>query len=348
MRRIGTALLVMWVVAALAAPWLAPHPPDVPIGTLSNAPPTLPHLVDGEGRWHAPFIYPLVLANRLEQRYEEDRSVRVPLAWLSGGHLVQSSDASRAPLVVAGTDPLARDVFSRLLYGARISLGLAGVAALGATVLGLLSGGLAGYAGGAVDELVMRATEFVLVLPVIYVALALRAVLPLVLTSSTIFLWLTGIFAVVGAPFVARGVRAIVRSERGREYAVAARSLGAGHVRILVRHLLPACTGFVVVQLTVLVPAYIVAEATLSYVGLGFPDSTPSWGAMLRDASNVQAMVQFPWLLVPAAAIFLVVLGLNLVLQGRSPGLGAGGAERLHYNEADGLLGRFRSAPHAF
>jgi peptide/nickel transport system permease protein len=148
-----------------------------------------------------------------------------------------------------------------------------------------------------------------------YVALALRAVLPLVIEPSTVFALLVLIFAAVGAPFVARGVRAIVRSERQQDYAAAAVSLGAGHVRMLARHLLPAARGFLAVQATMLVPAFIVAEATLSAIGLGFGDSLASWGTMLQDASNVRAMADFPWLLSPAAAIFVFVLGLNLVLQ---------------------------------
>jgi peptide/nickel transport system permease protein len=148
-----------------------------------------------------------------------------------------------------------------------------------------------------------------------YVALALRAVLPLVLAPRSVFLILAGIFAIVGAPFFARGVRAIVRSERRQDYAVAATSLGASHARVLTRHLLPAARGFMVVQITMLVPAFIIAEATLSYVGLGFPDPTASWGTMLHDASNVRVFADFPWLLSPAAAMFLVVLALNLVLE---------------------------------
>jgi peptide/nickel transport system permease protein len=154
------------------------------------------------------------------------------------------------------------------------------------------------------------------------VALALRSVRPLVLSARTVILLLTAIFAIVGAPFIARGVRAIVRSERSLAYAAAAASLGAGHMRLLVRHLLPATRGFLVVQMTMLVPAFIVAEATLSYVGLGFPEPVASWGAMLHEASNIR-FADFPWLLSPAAAIFLVVLGLNLVLQQEWNGLKA-------------------------
>jgi len=212
-------------------------------------------------------------------------------------------------------------VFARLVFGARVSLGLAIAAALGAMLIGVSIGGAAGYVGGMLDEILMRIADFVMVLPAIYVVLALRSVLPLVLSAAEVFTLLVVIFAVVGAPFIARGVRAVVRSERRLEYAAAAQALGAGDMRLLVRHLLPAARGFISVQITLLVPAFIVAEATLSYVGLGFPDQVASWGTMLHDASsNIRVFADFPWLLSPAAAMFLVVLGVNLVMQNsRSP-----------------------------
>jgi peptide/nickel transport system permease protein len=314
-QRVGIWILLAVAIAGFGAPLLAPHAPDREFRDLLNAPPTIPHLRDSAGTWHRPFIYPWRLVNRLEQRYEQDRSVRVPLVWFQSGGLLGSADDVRAPFLLFGADSFGRDELARLLYGARLSLGLALAAALGATLLGALAGGIAGYVGGALDDGLMRLSDFVLVLPLIYVVLALRAVLPLVLSPREVFALLAGIFAVVGAPFVARGVRAIVRSERHLEYAVAAASLGAGHARLLVRHLLPATAGFIIVQLTVLVPAFIVAEATLSYVGLGFPDPIASWGAMLQEGTNARALADFPWLLSPAAAIFLVVLGLNLILQ---------------------------------
>ena len=116
--------------------------------------------------------------------------------------------------------------------------------------------------------------------------------------------------------WVARGVRGIIASEREREYVMAGRALGAGPVRLLAVHLLPATRGYLATQATLLLPAFILAEATLSYVGLGFPDSVPTWGTMLHDVSNVALLGEAPWMLAPAAAIFLVVLAVNLVVQG--------------------------------
>jgi len=339
MRSFGFTVLGILLVAAVGAPVLAPYAPDAQFRGRLNAPPTMPHVVDDAGAWHAPFIYPWTLTNQLEQRYEQDRSQRVTLSWFGGGRLLSSSDADRAPFFLLGADSYGRDVFSRLLYGARISLGLSLVAAAGALLIGALVGGIAGYAGGLLDDLLMRTSDFVLVLPAMYVALALRSVLRLVLPPFEVFVLLTGIFAFVGAPFFARGVRAIVRSEKQRDYGVAALSLGASHARLLFRHLLPAARGFIVVEIVMLVPAFIVAEATLSYVGLGFPDPVASWGTMLHDASTVRAFADFPWLLSPAAAMFLVVLGLNLVMQtsGIAP----------VYNTSDGPARGLRADTHA-
>jgi peptide/nickel transport system permease protein len=321
--RLGVALVAVACLAALGAPALAPHDTDDQFSGLLNAPPTLPHVQDDAGSWHAPFIYRWRLVNQLEQRYEADRSARVPLAWLSNGRLVASTDDRQAPLLLLGADSFGHDVFTRLLFGARTSLSLAAVAAIGAMLIGGAIGGIAGYAGGATDEVLMRATDFIMVLPAMYVALALRAVLPPVLAPSVVFSLLAAIFALVGAPFIARGVRAIVRTERGLDYAIAARALGANDARLLVRHLLPAAGGFIAIEMTLLVPAFIVAEATLSYVGLGFPDPVASWGTMLHDASNIR-FADFPWLLSPAAAMFVVVLGLNLALEGTLQGRGSG------------------------
>jgi peptide/nickel transport system permease protein len=298
MTRAGVLILVL-IGVAVVAPALAPYDSGRAFRDFLHAPPMRPHLDGG-----AVVAYPLVLANRMEQRFEPDRSRTVPLPWFG---------ASDTPVFLLGADDFGRDVLSRLLFGARTSIGLALVATLGAVLIGALAGAWAGYRGGWVDEGVMRVADFVLVLPVIYVVLVLRAVLPLVLPPLTVFLLISWIFIAVGWPFVAKGVRAIVAVERQREYVLAAHSLGASRARIVVRHLLPACAGHLVVQATLLLPAFILAEATLSFVGLGFPDPVASWGTMLAGAGNYNAIARFPWTLAPAIAIFAIVLATNVI-----------------------------------
>jgi peptide/nickel transport system permease protein len=307
-------LLLFVVAGALFAPVLAPNDPDTRFSDHFYAPPTRPHLIDDAGEWHLPFIYRLRLVNRLERVFEEDRSERVPLRWCSDGRLVSAS----APVLLLGADGFGRDVFARLAYGARVSLAVALAATLGSMLIGITVGGIAGYAGGLPDEVLSRISEFVLILPATYVLLALRAVMPLVLPERDVFLLMTGIFALVGWPEVARGVRAIVAAERTREYAQAARAMGATDWRTLTRHMLPATRGFLLVQGTLLVPGFILAEATLSFVGFGFSDRTPTWGTMLQEAANVTTLGEAPWALVPAAAIFVVVLGVNLATERRA------------------------------
>jgi peptide/nickel transport system permease protein len=303
-RRAGIFLVALAAVALLA-PLVAPYDAAQTFRGFLHAPPMRPHLEGG-----SPVVHPLVLADRLEQRFEPDLTRNVRLPWFE-----RHDDT---PVFLLGADNLGRDVLSRLLYGARTSIGLALVATLGAVLIGALAGAWAGYRGGWIDDAVMRVADFVLVLPVIYVVLVLRALLPLVLPASTVFILVTWIFVVVGWPFVAKGVRAIVAAERDREYVLAARSLGAGPLRILTKHLIPACAGHLVVQATLLLPAFILAEATLSFIGLGFPDPIASWGTMLGGASNYNAVSRFPWTLAPAAAIFLVVLATNLLIE-RAP-----------------------------
>lgn len=306
MIRRAVIFLVVLATFAMVAPALAPYGAGEAFRDFLHAPPMRPHLDAG-----TPTVHPLVLADRLEQRFEADRSRSVKLPWIE-------RDAS-APVFLLGADDFGRDVLSRLLYGARTSIGLALVATLGAVLIGALVGAFAGYRGGWADEAIMRLSDFVLVLPVIYVVLVLRAILPLVLPATTVFLLISWIFVLVGWPFVAKGVRAIVAAEAGREYVQAARSLGASPFRILILHLIPACAGHLVVQATLLLPAFILAEATLSYIGLGFPDPVASWGTMLAGAGNYNAVARFPWTLSPAVAIFIVVLATNLIAADEAP-----------------------------
>lgn len=314
MRRTGQLLLTLVVLVVLLSPLLALHDPSLSFRDRLFAPPMPPRVVDAAGNWRSPFVYPLRLENRLERLYVEDRSRPVPLVFFSKGTLVRMVDEADGPWLPLGADGAGRDVWSRLLHGGRLSLGIAVLSSLGALLVGAFVGGIAGFRGGLTDELLMRLAEFVLVLPALYVVLVLRSVLPLVLPPWAVFALMTGIFAGVGWPWVARGVRGIVAAERTRDYAVAATALGASPARVLVRHLLPASRGLLATQAILLVPSFIIAEATLSFVGLGFPDTLPSWGSMLHEAANVNVLTQFPWTLAPALAIVAVTLGVNLAL----------------------------------
>jgi peptide/nickel transport system permease protein len=296
-------LIASLMALALIAPAMAPYDSGRSFRDFLHAPPMWPHLEGGR-----PVTHPLVLADRLEQRFELDRSRTVPLPWFG---------ESDAPVFLLGADDFGRDVLSRLLYGARTSIGLALVATFGAVLIGAFAGAWAGYRGGWTGDAIMRAADFVLVLPVLYVVVVLRAVLPLVLPPPAIFVLVSAIFVLVGWPYVAKGVRAIVTVESQREYVQAARSLGASHGRIVMRHLLPACAAHLVSQATLLLPAFILAEATLSFVGLGFPDPVASWGTMLAAAGNYNAIARFPWTLTPAFAIFAMVFATNLIARDR-------------------------------
>jgi peptide/nickel transport system permease protein len=308
--RVGAALLIVVLSAALFAPWLAPYEAQTRFDSLLFAPPTKVHVFDGH-MWR-PHIHPLRTLSLLDGTFAEDASRPVALEWFDGRFV---TTGSATPLLLVGTDSLGRDLFSRTLHASRVTLALALLSTIGAVVLGTLIGAFAGYAGGRADDLLSRMSEFVLVLPTIYVTLALRAALPEVLPAVHVFLLLVAIFVLLGWPVVARGVRAIAGSERHREYIAAARAIGAGPIRIVWKHILPATLGYAAVQATLLLPAFILTESTMSFVGLGFSADTPTWGTLLRE-SVPSLLAAHVWALAPAAAIFVVVLAVNLLVQG--------------------------------
>ena len=300
MRR-ALILVGVLVAVAVAGPLVAPYGPVTRFDDHLHAPPMPLHL-DGRGL----YTVPLRLVDRLEQTFAEDSTQRAGLPWTT---------PAATPVLLLGADRLGRDVLSRTLHGARASLGLALVATAGTLLLGAILGGWAGMAGGLVERLVLKAGDVLMVLPVLYVVVALRAALPLVLPLPVVVAVLAAIFVLLGWPRIARGVWAIVRAEARQEHVLAATALGATRWRVMTRHLLPACHGYLAVQTALLVPMFVLAEATLSYVGLGFPDGVPSWGTALSEAATISAMTRAPWTLAPALAMFLVVLVTNVLLE---------------------------------
>jgi peptide/nickel transport system permease protein len=296
--RLGWTLIILVAAIAVASPLIAPHHAYEQLNERGYAPPTRVHIWDHG--FHAPFIRPMAMVDRLRRVYSVDEDARAPL----------NSDAQ--PLLLLGGDPLGRDVFSRLVLGARWSLGVTIAGAFGALLFGAVIGGFAGISGGPTDRWLMRLADFVLVLPAVYLVLVLRAMLPLVLSTGDVFALMSALFALAAWPHVARGVRAIVIVERSRDYVEAVHAAGGGRWRVL-RHVLPATRGFLSAELVLLIPALLSAEAAISFLGLGFPEPTPSWGTLLQDAANVRVMTEAPWMLAPAVALFIVVLGVQLV-----------------------------------
>jgi peptide/nickel transport system permease protein len=191
LRKTGAGLLLIVVAAAALAPWLASNDPNTRHPDLLYAPPTRVHIFGGPSTL---YIYTPRLVSRLERRFEEDRTRPVAVRFFSGGRLMTADAQAGAPLLLLGADGYGRDIFSRLLYGGRATLAVALIATLAAAWLGTLIGGVSGSASGWVDSVLSRVSEFVLVLPTIYVALALRAVMPLLLSTMQVFLLLTGDF----------------------------------------------------------------------------------------------------------------------------------------------------------
>ena len=293
-------LLVAFGLLVLLGPFIAPYPAHQQFAAYPYAPPMPPHVMDSDGL-HAPFAHPIRSVDPLERRYEADVTRRV------------HGFAGETPWFLLGSDAVGRDVLSRVLIGARLSLGMALLATLGALLLGSVAGAAAAHAGGWIDTLLMRLADFVIVLPGLYLVLALRGALPVALTERQVFAALVLVLTLAGWPTVARGVRGILIVEAGAEYAEAARALGASPWRVIGRHLLPAARGFLGVQATLLVPAFVMSEATLSYVGLGFMSPSASWGTMLQDAATVQALTEAPWLLAPAGAIVCTIFAVHAV-----------------------------------
>lgn len=322
----GLTVLCTLYSLAIFADFLAPYPVNVQRRTLFFHPPSSLTWSDTRGRFS---LRPWVLGSHREANdtFASDPQVRFPIRFFVRGypyrllgllplevHLFGADD--RTPLFLLGSDALGRDVFSRLLIGSRISLTIGLIAILITFSLGLLVGGAAGYYGGRIDSVLMRFCEMLQSVPSFYLLLALAAVLPPSLPAGVTYMLIIVILSFVGWAGLARIIRGIALSAREREYVEAARALGVSDLKIIIRHILPNTFSFAMVSATLAVPGYILAEAGLSYLGLGIREPEPSWGNMLSAAQSLDVLTKFQWILTPGLLIFITVLAFNFLGDG--------------------------------
>jgi len=327
-------LIILMALHAIvaAAGFFAPYDPVEQDREHPYFPPMRIHVVDTQGRFHLrPFFYTPRLREGSFDQYEENTTSTVPLLLFSSGasyrllgfiparlHLFGTPGAR---IYLLGSDAYGRDQLSRILYGGQVSL-LAGLLGAGVTLLlGALIGMAAGYYGGWRDELLMRIAELFLALPWLYLLFALRAFLPLAVSPFDSFLLVVLVIGMVGWARPARLVRGVVLSVKERDFVRAARGFGASDFYLLRRHVLPETTSVLLTQAAILVPQFVLAEMTLSFLGLSVPEPLSSWGNLLATLQQYNVLVSYWWMYLPALAIvpfFLGYLRLASALQQRS------------------------------
>jgi peptide/nickel transport system permease protein len=322
--------LILLGVSALFAEFVAPYDPVKFERLRTMAPPTGIHLFH-DGQFVGPFVYALKRTRDAETTrvtYVSDPEEVLPIRFFLAGeayslfglftteiHLF-GVEGRRQQINLLGTDDLGRDVFSRLIHGARVSLsaGLVGVAF--AFVLGLALGSISGYFGGWIDSSIQRLMEFIRSIPTIPLWMGLAAALPIAWDPIFVYVLITFILALIGWTYLARVVRGQFLAIRNEDYVLAARLAGASEYRIITKHMLPSMTSYIIAAVTLAVPEMILGETALSFLGLGLRPPVVSWGVLLQDAQNLRSISLAPWLLAPGIAVVLTVLAFNFLGDG--------------------------------
>ncbi|MBN1980188.1 MAG: ABC transporter permease [Chitinivibrionales bacterium] len=326
----GLCVLIMLYSVCIVAEFIAPYHYDNEARANSYNPPTAIHWVDATGKFHfRPFVYASGYAFDAYQRriFTEKKEILYPVKFFVKGdsyrlcglipgnrHFFGVESGSRIYLM--GADARGRDLFSRLVYGSRVSLTIGFIGVFISTVIGLLVGGISGYYGGRIDDVLMRVCEMVMLVPSFFLLLALRAAFPPEMSSVKIYLLIVFILSFIGWAGLARVIRGMTKSIAQREFVVAAEALGQKNIIIIIKHIIPQTFSFLIVSITLSIPAYILGESGLSLIGLGIQDPYASWGNMLSDAMNIADIKFHPWILIPGFFIFITVMAFNFLGDG--------------------------------
>ncbi len=318
-------LFLLYLSAAFAG-FLSPYSYDNESRNYSYCPPMKIHLFTADGKITRPYVNKVTLSfNEFHKRiYLEDKTNSFPVKFFVKGddykilglipsryHLFGVESPGR--LHLWGADSRGRDLFSRLLWGARISLSIGIIGVLISFFFGLLIGGISGYYGGTIDNIVMRACEMVMMIPGFYLMLALRAAFPPNLNSLQVYLLIIVIFSFIGWASLARVIRGMSISLKERDYVLAARAIGLSDLKIIFRHILPHTVSYSIVAIMLSIPGYIMGESALSLLGLGIQDPYASWGNLLSEAMGIIQIKFAPWILLPGFFIFLTVICFNII-----------------------------------